>query len=119
MPLRKKPRRTPIPDPHLNKFSHAAILVKQLSTHPLAKGRTMPVILRERGFEFSFVMFDLGEPMHVHVRNGRNQAKFWIDPLGMAWNRGFRPHELNSIERIIRDNEEFIRDVWQQESAKR
>lgn len=79
----------------------------------------MPVILRERGFEFSFVMFDLGEPMHLHVRSGRKQAKFWIDPLSMAWNHGFRPQELNIIERIIRNNETFVRDIWQQESAKR
>jgi hypothetical protein len=33
--------------------------------------------------------------------------------------RGYRPHELNEIERIIRDNEELIRDVWQRESFKR
>lgn len=31
----------------------------------------MPLIFREKGYEFSFVMFDLGEPMHVHVRQGR------------------------------------------------
>ena len=78
----------------------------------------MPVILRERGFEFSFVMFDLSEPIHIHVRNGRKQAKYWLDPLSLAWNRGYQPHELTRIERIIRDNTAFIHDVWQQESAK-
>ena len=79
----------------------------------------MPVILRERGYEFSFVMFDLGEPIYVHVRSGRKQAKFWVDSLSVAWTRGFRSHELNEIERIIRDNQDFIRDVWQREGEKR
>lgn len=79
----------------------------------------MPVIFREKGYEFWFVMFDLGEPMHVHVRSGHKQAKFWIEPVTLAWMRGYRPPELNEIERLIRDNEDFIREVWQRESAKR
>ena len=45
----------------------------------------MPLIFREKGYEFSFVMFDLGEPMHVHVRQGRKQAKYWIEPIALAW----------------------------------
>jgi hypothetical protein len=86
---------------------------------PTAGLPLMPVILREKGYEFSFFMFDLSEPIHVHVRSGRKQAKFWIDPLLIAWKRGYRPHELNEIERIIRDNEILIRDIWQRESLKR
>ncbi|MBI4670824.1 MAG: DUF4160 domain-containing protein [Chloroflexi bacterium] len=79
----------------------------------------MPVILREKGYEFFFVMFDLDEPIHVHVRHERKQAKYWIDPISLAWTRGFRPHELNEIERIIGDNHAYIRRVWQRERAKR
>lgn len=79
----------------------------------------MPFIFREKGYEFSFVMFDLDEPLHVHVRSGRKQAKFWVDALAVAWIRGYRPYEINEIERIIRDNEDLIRTVWEQESAKR
>jgi len=54
-----------------------------------------------------------------HVRSGRKQAKFWVDALVVAWMRGYRPYEINEIERIIRDNEDLIRTVWEQESAKR
>lgn len=79
----------------------------------------MPLIFREKGYEFSFVMFDLGEPMHVHVRQGHKQAKYWIEPLALAWMRGYRQHELNEIERMIRDNEDLIREIWQRESEKR
>jgi hypothetical protein len=79
----------------------------------------MPVIFREKGYEFSFYMFDLTEPIHVHVRSGRKLAKFWIEPISIAWTRGYRPHELNEIERIVRDNEQFIREIWRREDAKR
>jgi hypothetical protein len=64
-------------------------------------------------------MFDLGEPMHVHVRQGRRLAKFWLEPIALAWMRGYRPHELTEIERLIRDNEALIREVWRRESEKR
>jgi hypothetical protein len=33
--------------------------------------------------------------------------------------RGYRPHELTEIERLIRDNEALIREVWRRESEKR
>lgn len=79
----------------------------------------MPVILREKGYELSFVMFDLDEPMHVHVRKERKRAKFWLEPVSLAWTRGYREHELNEIERLINDNQEFIRQIWQRESEKR
>ncbi len=79
----------------------------------------MPVILREKGYEFSFIMFDLSEPMHLHVRKERKQAKYWIDPMTLAWMRGYRPHELNEIERIIQDNNTYIRKTWANEKAKR
>lgn len=64
-------------------------------------------------------MFDLGEPLHVHVRSGHKQAKFWVDSRAVAWTRGYRSHELNEIERIIRDNEALIRDIWNKESSKK
>ncbi|MCL4835459.1 MAG: DUF4160 domain-containing protein [Caldilineaceae bacterium] len=78
----------------------------------------MPVILRKKGFAFFFVMFDLSEPVHVHVRNGRNEAKFWVEPLRLAWNRGYRAHELNEIERLITENRELILTAWQEEAKK-
>lgn len=79
----------------------------------------MAVILREKGYEFFFVMFDLGEPVHVHVRHEREHAKYWVNPISLAWTRGYRAHELGEIERIITDNREYIQRVWDKESKKR
>jgi hypothetical protein len=79
----------------------------------------MPVILRQRGYAFFFVMFDLSEPIHVHVRHGRNEAKFWIQPISLAWNRGYRSHELSEIERIIEANHPLIHEAWMREMSRR
>ena len=78
----------------------------------------MPVIFRQKGFAFFFVMFDLGEPTHVHVRHGRNEAKFWVEPLSLAWIRGHRSHELTEIERMIVENRHLILSSWQKEMKK-
>jgi hypothetical protein len=79
----------------------------------------MPVIFRHKGFAFFFVMFDLNEPVHVHVRHGRKEAKYWLQPLALAWNRGYRSHELNDIERIIEANRALILRYWEEELNKR
>ena len=79
----------------------------------------MPVILRAKGYEFSFAMFDLDEPVHVHVRSGRKQAKFRVEPPFIAWTRGFRPSEPNEITRFIAANQDYIFSIWQREDAKR
>ena len=79
----------------------------------------MPVIFRYKGYVFFFVIFDLNEPIHVHVRNGRNEAKFWIEPLALAWNQGYRKHELNEVERLVEEKRSLIVATWQKELNKR
>jgi len=61
---------------------------------------------------FFFYSFDCAEPKHVHVRRDRNEAKFWLGPVSLEWNRGFTPREISEIGRIIVDNEALISDAW-------
>ena len=35
---------------------------------------------------FFFYSFDCGEPIHVHVRRENAEAKFWLQPVALAWN---------------------------------
>jgi hypothetical protein len=62
----------------------------------------MPTVLREKGYGFFFYMADQYEPPHIHVAKQANAAKFWLDPLELAFNDGFREHELSEIRRIIK-----------------
>ena len=61
---------------------------------------------------FFFYSFDCAEPTHVHVRRERNEAKFWLQPVVVAWNRGFSPRELNEIRRVIIEHEALIIEAW-------
>ena len=79
----------------------------------------MPVVLRERGYAVFFYMYDLSEPIHVHVRSSRKEAKYWLNPLALAWNKGFRTQELNRIEQIIQRNLIRIVSIWNREQDKR
>lgn len=79
----------------------------------------MPVILKIRGYRFWFYQADLNEPPHVHVGKQGMEAKYWVDPIGLARAGRFRSHELNEIERILMVYRENIMDAWEKEQAKR
>ena len=79
----------------------------------------MPVILRVHGYKFFFYEADVAnEPPHVHVSKDGNEAKFWLDPLKVAREGGFRKSNLRDIERIIHDNLEFLLNAWEKEKSK-
>ena len=43
----------------------------------------------------------------------RNEAKYWLQPfIRLARNKGFRPHELTEIERILEQNLDSIVRTW-------
>lgn len=49
----------------------------------------MPTVMRIGPYRFFFYSNENDEPKHVHVRADDNEAKFWLEPLQLAWNRGF------------------------------
>lgn len=72
----------------------------------------MPTVLQAGPYRFFFYSNEGQESLHIHIKAGGDQAKFWLDPVGLASNYGFRAHELNEIERIIREHQlEFI-EAW-------
>ena len=72
----------------------------------------MPTVLRIGRFRFYFYSNEDGEPSHIHVKAAENEAKFWLEPVMLAYNYGFRGHELNEIERLVIDNELFLLEKW-------
>jgi hypothetical protein len=62
---------------------------------------TMPTVFIQKGYRFPFYAADLDEPVHVHVVKTGKHAKFWLQPIRIAVNKGFREHELSEIARII------------------
>jgi hypothetical protein len=72
----------------------------------------MPTVLRIGRFRFHFYSNEGVEPPHVHIKAGSDQAKFWLDPIGLAANYGFRAHELNEIERLTEEHQALLLEAW-------
>ena len=72
----------------------------------------MPTVLRTGPYRFFFYAGDRDEPAHVHAERDENVAKFWLSPIRLSKNRGFRPAEIRRIERLIIDNRQKLLEAW-------
>ena len=61
----------------------------------------MPTVLQDGPYSFIFFSSDKGEPPHIHIKRDRQVAKFWLEPIVLAKNRGFKEYELNKIKYLI------------------
>ena len=76
----------------------------------------MPTILRKDGYRFFFYPHDLiNEPPHIHVRKGSNEAKFWLGPVRLVKNIGYREHELRRVEKLVQEYHDFLITRWHEE----
>lgn len=60
----------------------------------------MPTALIVGAYRFYFWSYDCSEPRHIHIQRERSRAKYWLDPVYLADNNGFKPQELKELERI-------------------
>jgi hypothetical protein len=72
----------------------------------------MPTVLQVGPYSFIFFSSDRGEPAHIHVKRDRQLAKFWLDPVSLAKNRGFKDHELNDISQLVEKHEPILLEAW-------
>ncbi|MGH9555331.1 MAG: DUF4160 domain-containing protein [Terriglobales bacterium] len=72
----------------------------------------MPTVLRVEGYRFFFFSNERQEPPHIHVAKAENYAKFWLDPVSLAWNRGFRRNEVTALQESVRENRDLLLRAW-------
>jgi hypothetical protein len=72
----------------------------------------VPALLRVGGYRFFFYSLEDREPPHIHVAHAGRYAKFWLDPVTLASNRGFRSHELTVIQRLVLEHCELFLGKW-------
>jgi uncharacterized protein DUF4160 len=77
----------------------------------------MPTVLHDGPYSFVFFSSDRGEPPHIHVKRDRQLAKFWLDPIELAKNRGFAEPELDAIERLVEKHQPELRKAWNEHFA--
>jgi hypothetical protein len=71
----------------------------------------MPTI-RISGYRFRFYSSDIHEPPHMHVLRGEKEAKVWLEPVELEYNRGYNQSELNRVLRLTRDNQARLLEAW-------
>ena len=72
----------------------------------------MPTSLRIGPYRFFFYAGDRDEPVHTHVQRENSEAKYWLMPIRLAWNRGFSSAELRRVEKIAGQNEIRLVEIW-------
>jgi hypothetical protein len=71
----------------------------------------MPTIQIER-YKFRFYSSDISEPPHVHVYDGNKEAKIWLQPIEVEYNRGYNAASLNYILKLTRKNQTKLLEAW-------
>lgn len=77
-----------------------------------SQSNIMPTVLITGPYRFYFWSYDCRERQHVHVKRDNQEAKFWLDAVELAYNRGFSTREIKRIERIIQENTDHLRTEW-------
>ncbi len=72
----------------------------------------MPTIDRWRGHRFYFYSHEPNEPPHVHVDSRDRTAKFWLQPVALARNVGFRADELSALLARVREHSVAYLEAW-------
>ena len=72
----------------------------------------MPTVLREGPYRFFFYSHEPNEAPHIHVDRDDYSAKFWLEPVALARNLGFKAHELRDIERLTVARRTFLLEAW-------
>lgn len=72
----------------------------------------MPTVLRIGPYRFFFYSNEDGEQPHIHIRSSDAEAKFWLQPVGLAYNYGYRGHELRRLEGLVTDNLQLLSEAW-------
>lgn len=80
----------------------------------------MPVVFRHKAYRFFFYSNE-GNPreaMHVHVRSGDGEAKFWLAPIVyLADSDGYDARTLRELRDVVVDNKTLIERIWNEHFA--
>jgi hypothetical protein len=64
------------------------------------------------GYKFRFYSSDVNEPPHVHVIHDDNEAKVWLEPVQLEYNRGYARVELNRVLKLTEQNRARLLMAW-------
>jgi Domain of unknown function (DUF4160) len=74
----------------------------------------MPTVFRTGPYRIYFWSNEGKDPPHVHVDRDEMSAKFWIKPVTLAYNLGFKARELRRVEQVVSDNQDQCLEAWRE-----
>ncbi len=72
----------------------------------------MPTVLRIDGLRFFFYSKEGNEPPHVHIEQGDDVAKFWLDVIEIESSYGFSAKEINKIRKLVEEHQVILLQAW-------
>lgn len=72
----------------------------------------MPTVLRSGPYRVYFHSHEPNERPHVHVDRDDDSAKFWLAPVALARNLGFRRRDLRMIRQLVQAKENLLLEAW-------
>ena len=75
----------------------------------------MPTVLRIGPYRFFFFAGDRDEPAHIHIEREDKVAKFWLDPVRRARNKGIAPRMLRKIEKLVFKHKPFLMEKYHEQ----
>ncbi len=72
----------------------------------------MPTVLREKGYRVGFYNSESEDQAHVHVTRETGEARFWLSPVQLSWNKGFRESQLKEVTEILEAHETELIEAW-------
>ena len=61
---------------------------------------------------FFFYSNENREPPHIHAERDEKVAKYWLEPVALASNHGFRSRELTDIRDMVVEHREKFLEAW-------
>jgi hypothetical protein len=61
---------------------------------------------------FYFYAEEGTEPPHVHADKGDGTAKFWLNPVRLAWTEGLKINEVRHALRIAEQQQTKLLEAW-------
>jgi len=72
----------------------------------------MPTVLRIGPYRFHFYSDERNEPPHIQIATADGECKFWLNPVGLAKNRGIPPVQIREIEKLVFKNLNFLKEEY-------
>ncbi len=59
-----------------------------------------------------FYSLENNEPAHIHIERDDMVAKYWLNPVELAANNGFRSHELTKLRALVIEHRILLQEAW-------